>query len=177
MNQSLNADEVLAVAYQYTIGDQTYKVGEFSTDIPSPKALVVKLLKSSIQDVTKPNWDWMMKNIYSIGGYNIGPDDFKLDVLYLSSENGQKQNFLPQGPPDITNVPLLRLFNLDRLNQQNDQIPDGFFDFVEGKTIKSQNGRIIFPGKTAFQHGIPHQDLPGGCTWPERTAASKSLCF
>ena len=38
LNQSLNADEVLAVAYQYTANGQTFQIGEFSTDgIVAPK--------------------------------------------------------------------------------------------------------------------------------------------
>jgi cell surface protein SprA len=31
-NNALANDEVLAVAYQYTIGDQVYQVGEFGND-------------------------------------------------------------------------------------------------------------------------------------------------
>ena len=57
----------LAVAYQYTIGDQVYQVGEFGTDgvdavitsrskrqIPSSQALILKMLKSSLTNVQKP---------------------------------------------------------------------------------------------------------------------------
>ncbi len=32
LNQSLNNDEVLAVAYQYTLDGQTYQVGQFAQD-------------------------------------------------------------------------------------------------------------------------------------------------
>ena len=32
LNTALNTDEVLAVAYEYTLNGQVYKVGEFSTD-------------------------------------------------------------------------------------------------------------------------------------------------
>jgi len=149
LNQALNADEVLGVSYQYTVGGQTFQVGEFGTDIPAPKAICVKLLKASNLDVKQPNWNWMMKNIYSIGGYNIGQEDFTLNIIYQDTETGLKQNFFPNAGA-ISGTPLLRLFNLDRLNQQNDQIHDGFFDFVEGKTIKAQNGRIIFPVRQPF---------------------------
>ena len=49
LNQGLNNDEVLAVAYQYTVNGETYQVGEFSTDgISGTDALVVKLLKPTI---------------------------------------------------------------------------------------------------------------------------------
>ena len=40
---------------------------------------------------------------------------------------------------------LLELMNLDRLNFQNDPAPDGIFDFVEGITINTQQGKIMFP--------------------------------
>ena len=32
LNTALNTDEVLAVAYEYTLNGQVFKVGEFSTD-------------------------------------------------------------------------------------------------------------------------------------------------
>ena len=39
LNQSLNADEVLAVSYQYTIGQNVYQVGEFVPLIMMPLTL------------------------------------------------------------------------------------------------------------------------------------------
>ena len=149
LNQSLNADEVLAVSFEFTAGSQTYKVGEFSQDLSSPSALVVKLLKSSNLDINEANWPWMMKNIYSIGGYNIGQQDFTLNILYQDTETGVKVNYFPNAP-GVSGTPLLQLFNLDRLNPQGDQQKDGFFDFLEGKTIVAQNGRIIFPVSEPF---------------------------
>jgi cell surface protein SprA len=83
LNQRLSNDEVLAVAYQYTINGQVYQVGEFANDgvdanVTTPgvgtepgvrvnQNLVVKLLKSTITNVNEPIWDLMMKNIYSLG--------------------------------------------------------------------------------------------------------------
>ncbi|MCK5907697.1 MAG: cell surface protein SprA, partial [Flavobacteriales bacterium] len=55
LNQSLNADEVLGIAFQYTYNGKTYQVGEFSNDgIEAPQNIVVKLLKSTITDVKLP---------------------------------------------------------------------------------------------------------------------------
>ena len=34
---------------------------------------------------------------------------------------------------------------LDRLNNRNDPQPDGVFDYVEGYTVLSSMGRIVFP--------------------------------
>src|SRR5690606_35477726 len=100
LNQRLTNDEVLAVAYQYTIGDDVYQVGEFGTDgvdattvTPNPdpnqqpvvttQSLILKLLKSSLVNVEEPVWDLMMKNIYMIpGGYQISQEDFRFNILY-----------------------------------------------------------------------------------------------
>ena len=57
LNQKLTNDEVLAVAYQYSVGGDVYQVGEFGTDgvdatnvdsgvIPSSQALLLKMLKN-----------------------------------------------------------------------------------------------------------------------------------
>jgi cell surface protein SprA len=44
------------------------------------------------------------------------------------------------------------VFNLDKLNYNNDPQTggDGFFDFIQGITIDSQNGRVIFTTKEPF---------------------------
>ena len=62
LNQALNNDEVLAVAFQYTIGSETYQVGELSTTGPAaPNTLILKLLKGTNFTPSLPNWDLMMK--------------------------------------------------------------------------------------------------------------------
>src|SRR5690606_21202046 len=72
LNQSLNNDEVLAVAYQYTFQGQTFQVGEFSTDgIGPPDALILRLLRATITDPRLPLWDLMMKNIYALGAFQV----------------------------------------------------------------------------------------------------------
>ncbi|MCB0397087.1 MAG: cell surface protein SprA [Flavobacteriales bacterium] len=144
LNLQLNPDEVLAVAFQYTVGDKTYQVGEFSTDgIVAPEALVVKMLKSTIINPRNCVWDLMMKNIYAINAYNVNRDNFKLNILYYDVDQGSSINFIPEG--SIQGKPLLTVLNLDNLNVNNDPVPDGVFDFIEGLTVKVQNGRIIFP--------------------------------
>ncbi len=147
LNQQLNPDQVLAVAYQYTANGQVYNVGEFSDGgISSPSALFLKMLKSTIPNTHQPMWDLMMKNVYSIGSYQINPKDFKLDIFYTNSQTGTDINYLPiTTEPLITAKPLIQVLSLDRLNQQNDKIPDGVFDFIDGITINANNGRVIFP--------------------------------
>ena len=146
LNQSLNQDEVLAVAFQYTMNGRTYQVGEFSNDgINAPDVLVTKMLKSAILNVKTPIWDLMMKNVYSLNAFQVNQEDFRLDVLYMNDETGVPIPFLPEG--NLNNQLLIRVMDVDKLNNNNDPVPggDGFFDFVPGRTIFPQNGRIIFP--------------------------------
>ncbi len=156
LNQQLNPEQVLSVAYQYTLNGVQYQVGEFSDGgIASPSALFTKMLKSSNtvtsyysntlkKRVPSEMWNLMMKNIYSLGSYQINPTDFKLDVFYNNA--GTDINYLPvQGEALVTSKPLLQVLSLDKLNQQNDQSADGVFDFIDGVTINATNGRVIFP--------------------------------
>ena len=167
LQQRLANDEVLAVAYQYTIGDQVYQVGEFGTDgvdatqvdpsgIPSSQALILKMLKSSLTNVQKPIWGLMMKNIYQIqGGYQLQKEDFKFNILYTDPS---PLNYITQAnvttplPANVEQTPLLNVFGVDQLNYNNDPQTggDGFFDFYPGLTIDQQNGRIIFTSAEPF---------------------------
>ena len=160
LNQSLNNDEVLAVAFEYTIGNQTFQVGELTSTGPTtPDALVLKLLKGTNFTPNLPNWDLMMKNIYAIGAYQMSRDGFILDVVYENSEeSGVITNYLSEkDEPNIHGVPLIKLLNLDELNQQIDKGTDGVFDFIEGITAKSSNGRIIFPVREPFGNYLAKQ--------------------
>lgn len=150
LNQKLQNDEVLAVAFQYTIGDDVYQVGEFGTDgvdatnvdnngVPTSQALILKLLKSNLTivkntvagiDYTMPIWNLMMKNIYQIpGAYQLQQEDFKLNIFYTDPsplnyitafEDNTGTVPLPL-PADVQDTPLLRVFKVDELNYTNDR--------------------------------------------------------
>src|SRR5690606_26796538 len=139
-------DDILAVAFRYTFNGRTYQVGEFAEDLPpdstQTKTLFMKLLKGTSARPALPIWRLMMKNVYALGGMGVSKEDFRLNVLYQNPGGGEIR-YLPEGPQK--GVQLLTLLNLDRLNFQNDPQPDGIFDFVEGITINTQQGKIIFP--------------------------------
>ncbi|KAA0991170.1 T9SS outer membrane translocon Sov/SprA [Dyadobacter aurulentus] len=148
LTNALRNDEVLAVSYEYTLNGRSFKVGELTEDYQARKdneVIALKLLKSStIRNNTKlPMWDLMMKNIYSLGTSQIDKQGFQLRVIYKDDQTGIDNPNLQES--SIANVPLIRLSGLDRLNPVNDLQPDGNFDFVDGITMDSKTGRIIFP--------------------------------
>lgn len=141
---AVNSDDVVGVAYEYTYNGRVFQVGEFSSDISTTsQSLYVKMLKSTTVSPRLPMWDLMMKNVYSLGGYQIQRNNFKLQIKYLSDTTGVQINYLPV--PGISNIPLLQVMNLDRIDSNEGGNPDGFFDFIDGYTIQPQNGKIIFP--------------------------------
>lgn len=153
LQNTLNADEVLAVAFEYTYGGKTYQVGEFSTDgIEPPQALILKLLKSSSQNPDIPMWDLMMKNVYYLGATRIQSEKFRLDIQHRNDSNGMYLNYISEG--NIKNKLLVRALGFDRLDSRNEPHPDGTFDYVEGFTINSSTGRIYFPLLEPFGEGL-----------------------
>lgn len=175
LQQRLANDEVLAVAYQYTIGDKVYQVGEFGNDGVDAtvvtgntssnqaiitQSLILKMLKSNLTNVKNPVWNLMMKNIYQVGGYQLKQEDFRFNILYtdpsplnyITEVSGAPFPSNPLPENKIAETPLLKVFNLDKLNYNNDPQTggDGFFDFMPGLTIDAQNGRIIFTTKEPF---------------------------
>ena len=143
LKTALNADEVLAVAYQYTYRGNTYQVGEFSGDISqTSQSLFLKMLKSTTASPKLPMWRLMMKNVYSLGAYQVQKTKFKLNIKYLSDTTGTEINYLPVA--GLNDKTLLQVMNLDRIDSNNNTNSDGFFDYVEGYTVQSSTGRIIF---------------------------------
>ena len=163
LNQPLQPDEVLGIAFQYTYNGRVYQVGEFSQDVPpdttgtSQRVLFLKLLKATSQRTNLPIWDLMMKNVYSVGFGQLERQDFRLDLTYEEPSLGEKR-YLP--PTDVINTyegaQIISLVNLDRLNNQNDPQPDGVFDFVEGFTVISSQSRIVFPVLEPFGHDLDY---------------------
>jgi cell surface protein SprA len=163
LNYPLNNDEVLTVAYRYTYNGVEYQVGEFSTDIKvdpaAPTTLFTKLLKGEILKTNLPTWKLMMKNIYSLGAYGISPADFKLSITHLDNTSGIEKPIMEEGQ-NIKNKLWIQVTGLDNLNQQSQKQPDGYFDFLEGITIDSQNGRVAFPVLEPFGKDLASKFLP-----------------
>ncbi len=144
LNSTLQTNQILAVAFEYTYNGQTFQVGEFSADQKdNDKALFVKLLKNTSNSPKMGNWDLMMKNVYSLNAQSVQKEKFKLDIKYLSDTTGVNLNYIPEEA--FKQTTLLKMMNLDRLDDNMKTNPNGKFDFIDGYTILTQSGRIIFP--------------------------------
>ncbi len=155
LNSALNNNEVLAVAYQYTYRGQTYTVGELtSSGVNAPSCLYVKMLKGTTLTPSYKNWDLMMKNIYSLGSYEIESEDFEANVVYCNDSSSTYLNYFNEGARPINGgqngQTYLQILNLDRLNSYNEEGADGVYDFVDGYTINAAKGLLIFPEREPF---------------------------
>ncbi|GAA5039647.1 cell surface protein SprA [Marivirga lumbricoides] len=146
LRRQLQNDEMLAVAYEYSYNGTLYQVGELAENYgnrPDDQVAILKLLRPSKINVDAPTWDLMMKNIYNLNGNQISQEGFQLRIIYRDDRTGQDNPSLHES--SLQDIPLLRLFNLDSLNQNGDPQPDGNFDYVPGVTINEEEGKIIFP--------------------------------
>ena len=159
LKTSLQTDQVLAVAYEYTYGGRTYQVGEFASDITDTKqALFVKSLKNTSNNPSQGNWPLMMKNVYYLAS-TLEKEKFRLDVKYQSDTTGVYLSYIPE--QQVKGTTLIKVLGADRLDNNNKAHSNGYFDYVEGYTVS--NGRVFFPVAEPFgsymynylvQHGV-----------------------
>ncbi|MBI1185600.1 cell surface protein SprA, partial [bacterium] len=146
----LQDNAVLAVCYEYTMNGETKQVGEFSRDVPAdpttPNVLFLKMLKSPQVRTDLPVWDLMMKNVYSLGSNRIEEDDFRLEIIYADDESGIDLPYIPEASEKRLNgTQLIKVMNVDKINRQQQPMPDGVFDFVPNLTIDKDNGFVYLP--------------------------------
>ena len=153
LKSTLQTDQVLAVAFEYTLGGQTYQVGEFAADnTNTAEALFVKSLKNTSNTPQMGNWRLMMKNVYFLAS-TVEKAKFRLDVKYQSDTTGVYLTYLPES--QVKDYTLIKLMGADRLDNNNKIRPNGYFDFVEGYTVS--NGRVFFPSAEPFGEALRKQ--------------------
>lgn len=167
LNSALSDNELLAVSFQYTLTTQpgkSFSVGEFSDE--QSEVLITKLLKSNTTvNTSSPMWDLMMKNIYSLDGYQLSSEDFRLNIFYKNTDIGTAGLNYLEGT-SVDNLSLLQLLNMDRLNSNGEvqlngsTYGDGLFDFVDGVTVDADNALIVFTTIEPFAQTI--EDRLGG---------------
>lgn len=158
----LRNDEILAVSFEYTYNGQVYQVGELTENYqnrPNNDVIIMKMLKPSTIRKDIPSWDLMMKNIYSLQTQQLERTNFQLRIIYRDDATGIDNPNLQEGA-NLKDIPLVQIMRLDLLNQNNDPQPDGNIDFIEGITVDSRNGRIIFPVLEPFGSHLERQFIP-----------------
>ena len=144
LKTTLQTDQVLAVAYEFTYGGRTYQVGEFASDrTNASEALFVKSLKNTSNNPQQKNWRLMMKNVYYLAS-NVEKTKFRLDIKFQSDTAGVYLTYIPE----VKDITLLKGLGCDRLDNNNRAHPNGYFDFVEGYTVSE--GRVFFPSAEPF---------------------------
>ncbi|MBK9733712.1 MAG: cell surface protein SprA [Saprospiraceae bacterium] len=169
INIRLRPNQVLGVSYNYYYTancDTLYQVGQLAasstrpgdqtdtTRVEPPKVIFTKMLKSTNQStrifnaqnelVASPTWDLMMKNVYPLNTTSLNAQDFEFDVYYEDDfKDGSIKKYIPF--KGLDKLPLLQLFNLDRLNRFGDPQPDGYFDYISGITVIEKTGSVVFP--------------------------------
>ena len=165
----LRNDEILAVSYEYTLNGRRHQVGELTEDYQGQadnKVLFLKMLKSSTirNNLEHPMWNLMMKNVYSLNGQQLSKQGFQLRIIYKDDQTGIDNPNLQEGGSKLKDIPLVRVLGLDRLNANGDPQVDGNFDYVEGVTVDSRNGKIIFPVLEPFGKSLKAQFSPDDVT-------------
>jgi len=166
LNNRLRPNQILGIAYNYYYTDNCdtlYQVGQLSASslqfgdqtppvgvppdsamVEPPKLHFIKLIKPINQNTTSPMWDLMMKNVYPLRTSQLNQQDFEFDIYYENDFNdGSLLKFIPE--ERFRKLPLLQVFNMDRLNRYGDPQADGIFDFVSGVTVIEKTGSIVFP--------------------------------
>ncbi len=159
LTRSLQSDEILAIAFEYTYNGVAYKVGELTEDYQSrsdDKFIYLKLLRPNKINADVPTWDLMLINISNLHAAQVSEEGVQLRVIYRDDNTGQDNPSLHEGRR-VKDEPLIEVFSLDRLNPTGDRQPDGNFDFIQGVTIDPQNGNIIFPVLEPFGQTLENQ--------------------
>ena len=142
LKSNVQTDQVVAVAF----GGQTYQVGEFASDITDvSQSLFVKSLKNTSNNPSQPNWDLMMKNVYFLAS-SVEREKFRLDIKYQSDTTGVYLSYIPEA--QVKDQTLIKVMGADRLDNNNNAHPNGYFDYVQGYTVN--NGRVFLPKAEPF---------------------------
>ncbi len=147
MRSRMTDDAILAVVYDVVTADGTLvqRVGDNPDqvtpvqEIPGGEGLYyrMKLLKGS-QNKPHPHvFDYVLRNIYSLGGANIDPTTFELRI---ERDTNELTPWLDENGLDY-----IRIFGLDRDNPQRTGTPDGAADIEDPLIFDLTKGLLKFP--------------------------------
>lgn len=152
---NVSDDDVVGVSYS-TVGfgtalpSQTY--GTSSNAFPQ-ETLVLKMIKArSIDPQTDTEaWALKLKNIYRLNTSRISEEGFQLNVNYIDPSSLTPSPTLPNS----NGRQLLEVVGLDKFIGKGPTLgQDNLFDFLNGRTIYTETGDIIFPTLQPFYDPI-----------------------
>ncbi|MCA9742480.1 MAG: cell surface protein SprA [Deferribacteres bacterium] len=151
MNQPLNEDEVLAVAYE---DSSLRKVGDIDYDFTSNLPIFLKIIKAqSPQPSYKNTWNLEWKNVYYLGSRNIDKEGFEIKIFKKAQGAGTDDE--SQGADSF-----LKIFGLDTRDVSGNLQPDGKLD-DDPNVINWARGELILPYLRPFD---PREDVIIGGT-------------
>ncbi|MBU0692177.1 cell surface protein SprA [bacterium] len=141
--QRMSENEAIACAFVLENGQM---FGSYGTeDEINPDSLQLILLRTkSPSPADSGTWDLMFRHVYSLGGQNIDPEDFKIDIIRKASSS----NLEEIGPP-TDDRSYLTVFGFD-IQGESGGDPDGKVDNTQGTLIDYVQGELHFLDLTPF---------------------------
>lgn len=145
--QRIPRSHTLAVAYRTAdgrvIGDLNFIQDPSNTEAK----IRLKLIHARQQRPEFPTWDLAWRNVYFLGGRDIEPDGFELDIL--RDVAGQ------EAVDNQSGTPYLQIFGLDRHTNgaSESSPPDNLIDIDGGANLPGLNlltGHLVFPDLEPF---------------------------
>ncbi len=147
LGNTMSDQDVMAVIYDVEMANGTIvQVGDFpglddpQQEVSGGEGLYyrMKLLKATASDQEPHSFQYVLRNIYSLGASNIDNTTFALRI-----ERNVPGVIQPQ--QDETGLDYIRIFGLDRDNPQRTGFPDGLVDWWDPSIINLQRGLLMFP--------------------------------
>lgn len=157
----------ISVPENYAVGVtyETYdgkKYGKGKNEVVGDERMILKMIKCRNQSPATPRaWELKMKNVYRLPISKVIQDGFKLDVMY-NNGNVLQTNLVGK------QISLSTMLYVDRYSGTTKRYaPDGLFDFLQGRTINTETGDIIFPTLKPFYDNIALFDTTSTLRFPE----------
>ncbi len=145
LNEMLQADEVLAVAFQDTSGRIR---GNINFDPGKDRVLQLRLLRPSNPRPTNKTWSLAWRNVYNIGA--ASESNFELKILYKPSAGIPEETIRLDGKT----TSYLQVFGLDRVGRTAGSPPDNIID-KNDNILRLRQGELWFPTLHPFDPDEP----------------------
>jgi len=152
-------NDLLAVIYRVVDadGNLVYKVGDYPGQDEADRVRLesgddalfyrMKLLKTTNPGANPHTWQYVLRNIYPLGGTNIDQSTFQFSLEY--NVQSQFPNLVTDQQAEVNGelvgIEWFQVFGLDRENQQGEQGADGLADFHDAVIFDFARGILKFP--------------------------------